>query len=127
MRTDDVLLVDIIECAESVSRYLQGATREQFVANEMLRDAVLMRLVVIGESAKKLSDSLKRRHATVPWPKTAALRNLAVHDYFGVDWPLVWSAATDHLPPLHSRSVQILKDEFPEAHQRFGNKDRPSS
>jgi uncharacterized protein with HEPN domain len=124
MRTDDVLLSDIVESSRAVSKYLSGISQEDFLDEPKLRDAVLMRLVIVGESAARLSEQLKGRYSNVPWRKAAGLRNLAVHDYFGILWPLVWSAAIEHLPELELDCLKILRHHFPEAADLLDNQSQ---
>ena len=56
----------------------------------MLRDAVLYRLLLMGEIASALPDSLRERYPKVPWRNIRAFRNLAIHRYFGIEWAVVW-------------------------------------
>ena len=75
---------------------------------------ILRRLTVIGEAAAKLTDDLRTRHPEVPWKKAIALRNRVTHDYFGIDWPIIWKTITEDIPALRRQIAEILSAEFPE-------------
>lgn len=111
MRRDDFYLNDILEAAQIVAEYLGGITPDSFLASSLLRDAVLLRLTNIGEACARLSEDLRAAHPDVPWQKVKAFRNLAVHAYFSVDWPVVWTLATERLPELARQVEQIIEVE----------------
>jgi uncharacterized protein with HEPN domain len=67
-------------------------------------------LLVIGEAVSKLPRSITEREGRVDWRRISAMRNLIVHEYFGVDLNIVWQAATQKLPELRRECVQILND-----------------
>jgi uncharacterized protein with HEPN domain len=68
----------------------------------------------VGEAAARLSAEITESHTGIPWPDIVGLRNILVHQYFGIHWPLVWQTAVDHAPTLRGQIAQILRDEFPE-------------
>ena len=93
-------LDDLIESAEKIDRFLRAATLESFRDDDLLFDAVLHNLQVIGESVKKLPDEAKAMSPGVDWSGPARMRDLIAHHYFAVDPQIVWEAATMHLPVL---------------------------
>jgi uncharacterized protein with HEPN domain len=115
MRTDQLYLLDIVEAAASIQRFLSGVTQDAFRANDLVQSAVLQKLIVLGEAASRLTADHCARHPQIDWKGIAGFRNIAVHAYFSVDWDIVWVAATEEAIEL-SREVQgILDQEFPEA------------
>ena len=90
MRREELYLADLADNARAVRGYLDGVTRERWDAGSMLRDAVLYRMLLLGEIASALPDDLRNRYPDVAWRQIRAFRNLAVHRYFGVDWAVVW-------------------------------------
>ena len=78
MRRDDLWLADILDSAGAIEGYTAGLTLEAFLASDMVRDAVLMRLVGIGEACAAVSADVKERHPEVPCQKVKNFRNLAV-------------------------------------------------
>ena len=80
----------------------------------MLRDAVLYRLLLLGEIAGALPDALRDRYPDVAWRQIRAFRNLAVHRYFSVDWAVVWQISGEEVPVLEEQAMDIMRAEFPE-------------
>jgi uncharacterized protein with HEPN domain len=94
MRREELYLADLIDNARAVRAYLDGVTRERWDAEDILRDAVLYRML-LGEIASALPGELRDNHPEVAWRQIRAFRNLAVHKYFGVDWAVVWKIAQE--------------------------------
>ena len=80
----------------------------------MLRDAVLYLLLLLGEIASALPDSLRDRYPDVAWRQIRAFRNIAMHKYFSVDWAVVWQIAQEEVPVLEEQAMDILRAEFPD-------------
>ncbi|OQA40526.1 MAG: hypothetical protein BWY52_02850 [Chloroflexi bacterium ADurb.Bin325] len=114
MRDERLYLDDILEAAASIDRTLRGITEEEWVENEIYRDAVLYRLVIIGEAAARLSDELRNRHSDIVWRDIIGFRNFAVHHYFGLNLDVVWYTARHDVPLLALQIAQILRDDFNE-------------
>ena len=91
---------DILEAVHRIQRYTNGVTSEQFAANELLIDAVVRNLTVIGEAARGVPADVEARHPELPWFEMRGLRNLVVHEYFGVDVAILWQTVHDDLPGL---------------------------
>jgi uncharacterized protein with HEPN domain len=88
-------------------------TRERWDAEGILRDAVLYRMLLLGEIASVLPDELRDRYPGVAWRQVRAFRNLAVHKYFGVDWAVVWQIAQDEPALLERQVLAIIGAEYP--------------
>jgi uncharacterized protein with HEPN domain len=94
---------------------LAGQDRDRFLGNVTARAAVLHELTVMGEGAARLSDEFRMGHSEVPWAKIVAFRNFVVHEYFGLDWAIVWHTATALVPALRRQVSAILEAEFPDS------------
>jgi uncharacterized protein with HEPN domain len=114
MRTEALYLDDIIDAADGIARFLINLEKEAFLGDELRQSAVLQKLLVIGEAASRLSAEFRIRHADIEWPDIVGLRNIAVHQYFGVSWETVWNTATQDVPGLRERIAAILAAEFPD-------------
>lgn len=88
--------------------WTEGLAEAEFVADVMLRDASALSLMVIGETAKRVLDSTKRRSPEIPWPAIVSLRNRIAHGYETVDHQLVWQIITLDLPRLALASDRLL-------------------
>jgi uncharacterized protein with HEPN domain len=113
MRRDHQRLNDILDALNAIARMISGHTEAEFVTDETLCYAVAQRLTVVGEAAARLSADIKERHPSVPWSDVVGLRNVLVHEYFGIHWPLVWQTACDQAPLLRHQVAEILAGEFP--------------
>jgi uncharacterized protein with HEPN domain len=109
MRREELYLADLVDNARAVHGYLDGVTRERWDSDDMLRDAVLYRMLLLGEIASVLPDDLRDRSPDVAWRQIRAFRNLAVHQYFGVDWAVVWKAGAGDHPRGVPRTGQDLR------------------
>ena len=103
-----VLLEDIAEAVQVIGEFTAGMTRDDLAADRKTRDAVIRNLEVIGEAVKKLPDEMKSGHADIEWKRIAGLRDILVHDYFGVDMDIVWDVVTTRLPGLGERVRHML-------------------
>ena len=94
-------------------------TRGRWDAEAILRDAVLYRMLLLGEIASVLPGELRDRHPEVAWRQIRAFRNLAVHKYFGVDWAVVWKIAQEEPPLLEKQVLAIISTEYPALAQSY--------
>jgi uncharacterized protein with HEPN domain len=69
-----------------------------FLANVTRQAAVLHELTIIGEAASRLSAALRQAHPATPWTKIVSFRNVVVHEYFGLNWEIIWDTATELVP-----------------------------
>ena len=104
-------LDDLIDSAEKMQRFLKGRAFEGFASDEMLFDAVLFNLEVIGEAVKKLPEEAKAAVPEADWSGPARMRDLIAHHYFAVDPQIVWEAATQHVPRMLAHAKQ-LRERF---------------
>ena len=90
-RDDQRRLQDMQEAIERIERYANEG-RDTFATNELVQTWVIHHLQIIGEAAARISDNLKSEHPEIPWKAITGMRNVLVHDYFGIDVDIVWQA-----------------------------------
>jgi uncharacterized protein with HEPN domain len=91
---------DILAAVDAVAAYTEGMTFEEFVADPRTRDAVVRNLMTMGESVRWIPDLVLDEHPAVPWSILRAVRNVVVHEYFGIDDAILWQTVRGDLPPL---------------------------
>lgn len=107
-RDQRLFLEDIVACCDKIGRYTIGLTFEQFSKDEKGIDAVARNLEVMGEATKRLSDDIRSRFPDVPWRKMAGLRDIIVHNYFGIDIQLLWDIVQKDVPVARLKVAAII-------------------
>lgn len=97
---DLALLWDMREAAREILEFIQGTAFAHFASNKMLRYAVERQIVVMGEAAKRISESFKQAHPEIPWNGVIGQRNVLVHEYGEILVERIWLVATERLPEL---------------------------
>ena len=99
----------MLEGIAKIERYTKGLSHTHFHEDEKTIDAVVRNLIVIGEAARLVPDEIAEQHPEIAWKKMRGLRNLAVHEYFGVDADILWETIQHDLPPLASMLRCVLQ------------------
>ena len=110
MKQNLPFLKHIREESEFLLKETRGFTYEDFIENELLKRGCARSLEVIGEAVKNLSADFKKRYKTVDWKKIARMRDKIIHDYFGVNWDIVWATIQEKIPQLKKRIKTIIDD-----------------
>jgi len=107
-RDTETALLDMRDAAAEVVEFVDGVPFEAFCAGKLRVRAVERSLGILGEAAKRVSDDVRRAHPGVPWRKIAGLRDVLVHDYFGIDLEIVWEVATARIPRLQGPLDDVI-------------------
>ena len=102
---------DALQAAEKIISHTSGLSRDQFAADEWTVDAVLRNLTVIGEAARYMPDDILSKYSDIPWQDIRDMRNIVVHEYFGVDLSIIWRTIQEDLPPLVPKLKDLLAQD----------------
>jgi uncharacterized protein with HEPN domain len=97
--------------SEKILRYTQGKSFEDFISNEILIDAVVRNLEIIGKAVKGVPARIRRKYVEVDWKKIAGLRDIITHEYFRVDYEIIWDIVSNKAPALSAQIRSILEKE----------------
>ena len=110
MIKDDLAYIDhILDCIRKISEFSNGLSLKDFKTNELVQDAVIRNIEIIGEASKNLSLETKKTYYQIPWKEIAGMRDMLIHDYLGVDVTVVWKTIKEDIPPLERLINEIKK------------------
>ncbi len=104
----------MLEAVDAIQEYTLGLDYESFLTNRMARDAVIRNVQVLGEAANRISKPFRDQHPAIEWMRIIRTRHILVHDYFGLDYEIIWRIITVHISPLQEAIKQILDSAPPE-------------
>ena len=107
MKDDRVFIHNILESIELINEYVKDVNMKEFLLSTQTQDSVIRRLEIIGEATKKISMSFRERYPDIPWKLMAGMRDILIHEYFGVDSVLVWNTIKNDLPMLEEALIDI--------------------
>jgi uncharacterized protein with HEPN domain len=100
MERDLQSLLDILQSAQIVMNYVAGRSQDELTTDLQLQDAIIRRLLIIGEASKRVSEKTQQTLTKIPWAAISGMRNRLVHEYDEIDLDVVWDTAVNSLPIL---------------------------
>ena len=104
-------LEDIQVAMSRIEEYIDNLTFIKFKQDYKTVDAVIRNFEVIGEAAKNVPEKIKNKYSEVPWNEMYLLRNKVSHEYFGIDYEIIWDVASNYLPANKIQIDSILEEE----------------
>ncbi len=109
MKNDQVFLKHIQESIEAINESLTGVSYAEFLENKLLLKAIVRDLEIIGEASNKISLKFRNSNQQIPWRDMIDMRNVLIHEYFGVIPETVWKTCNQNLPKLKEEIDSLLK------------------
>lgn len=106
-----MFLDDIQLATKRIAEYIEGYDFEHFKKDYKTVDAVIRNFEIIGEASKSLDVKIKDKYSDVPWEEMYYLRNKVSHEYFGVDYEIIWDVAINYLPENKIQIDEIIHNE----------------
>ena len=106
-----LFLNDILESIEKIEKYTGHITFKDFKNNQMIIDAVVRNFIIIGEASTNIPPEMHNKYSKIPWKKMKSMRNIVVHEYFGVKLNTTWNTAKKSLPKLKKDITKVIKQE----------------
>ena len=108
-RKHKAFLNDILNAIQKIERYSRGLTFESFSKNELMQDAIVRNLEIIGEAVKNIPQNIRDMMPEIEWKKIAGLRDILIHAYFGIDVEVVWDIIKNKVPQLKEKILELIK------------------
>lgn len=110
--TRDVRLYieDILDSIAKIEQYIKNIDQQRFLTDTQIQDSVLRRLEIIGEAVKNVPSSFRDKYPQIPWKNVAGLRDILIHEYFGVNMRRAWKVISEDLSGLKLNLTKVKKD-----------------
>lgn len=106
-READVYLQDILESINLIQEYVSDLSEAEFLQHRQIQDSIVRRFEIIGEAVKQIPDEFKAKHTDIPWRDIAGMRDILIHEYFGIKWKRIWDTIKNDLPAFKKQLEKI--------------------
>ncbi len=106
-----IFLEHILESIEEIEKYTKNQTKLKFSKATMMQDAVMRRLEIIGEAVKNIPKSFKNKYPEILWREIAGMRDILIHEYFGININIVWNTIQKDIPKLKKHILELINEK----------------
>ena len=104
-------LEDMLQSMDRIEEYLSSLDFKKFKQTYLVVDAIIRNFEIIGEASKNIPTYIQQKYPEIPWKKMYGLRNLIAHEYFGIDYEMIWEIARKNLPQNRIDLIEIIRKE----------------
>lgn len=108
-RSVSLYLKDIETAVKKIEKYTKDLSYKDYKNNEVVQDAVIRNLEIIGEAAKNIPKEIRNKHGYISWKEIIGMRNKVIHEYFGVDLEILWETVEEDIPELKKRIARFKR------------------
>jgi len=108
---DKARILHILEAINEIESYIANTSFKDFVENSMMRFASIKQMEIIGEASNHLSDSVKKKFSAIEWSQIVGMRNVFVHEYFGIDNQILWDIIKNDIPELKLKIQEMINNK----------------
>ena len=109
-RDFSLYLEDILLSCQRIVRYTNGMSYDSFIKNELVYDAVLRNIEIVGEAVKQIPIEIRDRHPEIDWRRIAGMRDIVAHHYFSIHDEIVWDIVENKIPELTGIIERVLEE-----------------
>jgi len=103
-----IYLQDVLTAIQKIEKYVKNVSFSKFKSDDLKIDGVVRNLEIIGEAAKNIPSEVRGKHKEIEWKKISGLRDILIHEYFGVDLDVLWDIIQNKLPDLKKSVLKLL-------------------
>lgn len=105
---DKIRIQHALDAINKIQLYTKGIKKKDFLGNEMIQDACIRQLQVIGEAINRIQSRTQKTNPHIPWAKIIGMRNVVVHEYFGINGKIIWGIIKKDLPLIKAQFKELV-------------------